>query len=258
MKKISFIFGVLLALTCLAVAGEKHWGYQDSDTTVGPGNWGSLSGDELCSTGSHQTPIDIPAVAPVIKNAPTLEFNYAASPIQLLNNGHTVQMNYAPGSTLVIGKKSFKLLQFHFHAKSEHSIDKHFFPLEAHLVHVDGKGKPSVVVAVFLKQGKHNAALDPLFSQLPKKEGEKVEVSTLFNAKDFLPVDQGYFRYEGSLTTPPCSEGIEWYVLKSPIEVDAAQIQAFTSIQGFDHTSRPIQQRGSRKIEQTGMKGFLK
>jgi carbonic anhydrase len=248
MKNISAVF---ILLSIFSYAAEKHWAYQDSATTVGPKNWGAIPGDELCAAGDHQTPIDLKSKAPLANPASKLDFQYQPAQIHLTNNGHSIQADVDPGSKLVVDGKTFKLIQFHFHARSEHSIDGKFSPLELHLVHVNEEGKPQAVVGILIKRGKHNAALDRILSDPPKKSGEKKDVAVSFDPNTLLPLDHFYFKYSGSLTTPPCSEGIQWYVLKSPIEADEKQIRAFTSIPGFDHTARPIQPLGSRTLEQS-------
>ena len=244
-------FLIFIGFLSFAFAGEKHWAYRNSPTAVAPEKWGDLPGDELCALGKNQTPIDLPGNAPVDATAPKLEPHYVPSPINLVNNGHTVQMDLEPGSTLNVGEKSYKLLQFHFHAGSEHSIAGRFFPMELHLVHTNPEGKAALVIGVMINEGRHNASLDPIFSNMPKKSGEKKIVQEKFDASAFIPQNSGYYFYDGSLTTPPCSEGIKWVVMKTPIEMDRKQIQAFTSIPGFNHTARPLQPVGTRKIEQS-------
>jgi carbonic anhydrase len=228
-----------------------HWAYQDSATGVGPQKWGTLSGDELCSLGKNQTPIDISSSVPISKEMREIQFHYVSSPLKLTNNGHSVQVTPAMGSNIVLEGNSFRLLQFHFHAKSEHSIDGKFSPLEIHFVHADSNGKPAVVIAVLVREGKHSSALDAVFSHLPRQTDHTIETAGTVDPSIFLPSVRGYFAYNGSLTTPPCSEGIKWLVLKNSIEMDQAQISSFTKISGFDHTSRPPQPIGTRQLEQT-------
>lgn len=238
--------------TVLSLAAEKHWGYDYNSTTAGPTQWGSLPGDELCSFGKEQSPINIKTKK--VKNGsnePALEFHYQGVPLDVVNNGHTIQQDYpaGSGSTLKIGDQTLSLKQFHFHAPSENQIDGKTYPLELHFVHVNENGDPVAVVAVFLKEGSHNLALDPIFSNLPPKKGEreKSEVTQVFASK-LLPDDFTYFHFKGSLTTPPCSEGVDWYVLREPISLDSLQIKAFTSIPGFSNISRPIQPLGRRVV----------
>jgi carbonic anhydrase len=229
---------------------EKHWGYDYTTSTAGPTEWGTIQGDELCALGHEQSPINIKRAS--VKNGseePALKFSYQSSALNLINNGHTVQQDFPAGSTLKIGPKTFTLKQFHFHAPSENQIDGKSFPLELHFVHVDEQGKPAVVVAVLIKEGGHNSDIDAIFSKLPKKEGQKEKSEiTQIDPMKLLPDDLSYYRYSGSLTTPPCSEGLSWYVLRDTISMDTLQIKAFTSILGFAHSSRPIQPLGNRVV----------
>ena len=156
------------------------------------------------------------------QDLPNLVFAYKPSSLSMTNNGHTEQMTYEAGSTLgrVGGKDTWTLAQFHFHAPSEHTVDGTSYPLEMHLVHLDAAGKPAAVVGVFIRAGKENAALARAFQSLPAKEGDKVAPpGETIDAGALLPADKTFFTYAGSLTTPPCTEGITWYVLKAPIEM---------------------------------------
>jgi carbonic anhydrase len=267
--KISIVSAVKFAIAALcfwhpipitaAPPEAKHWGYTDSPTTLGPESWGKIPGDQLCGIGTQQTPIDLPLSGPAIVSlkedkAPSLNFNYKAGAGSVLNNGHSIRVDPVPGaSTLTIQGETLRLDQFHFHAPSEHSVGGKFYPMEAHFVHSSDQGKAPVAVGVFIEKGEHNKALDSLFSNLPGKSGEKIKLKEgELDPSALLPTDQSYFHYMGSLTTPPCGEGLQWYVLRNPIQMDAEQIRAFTSIPGFDHTRRPLQPLGKRKIEKSG------
>jgi carbonic anhydrase len=169
----------------------------------------------------------------------------------MLNNGHTVQMTYDGGSTLgtVTGRDTWRLAQFHFHAPSEHTVDGASYPMEIHLVHIDPAGKPVAVVGLFIKAGREHAGLARAFHALPAKSGDKVApAGATIDALSLLPADKAFFTYAGSLTTPPCTEGVTWYVLKTPIEMSAAQIGAFTRLEHLGHTNRPLQSLGSRVL----------
>jgi len=234
-----------------AAAHEKHWGYEDSAESVGPAKWGTLAGDATCSTGRQQTPISLSTAAATPEDIPNLVFAYRPSALSMINNGHTVQETYGAGSTLtrVGGRDTWTLAQFHFHAPSEHTVDGTSYPLEVHLVHVDATGKPAVVVGVFIRAGKENAALARAFQNLPAKEGDKAAPSgETIDASALLPADRTFFSYTGSLTTPPCTEGITWYVLKTPIEMSPAQIAAYSKLDHLAHTNRPVQSLGGRVV----------
>ncbi len=250
-RALSVSLGLAIATIVTLAAQAKHWGYEDSADSVGPAKWGTLAGDETCGTGKQQTPINVVTGAAKAQDLPDLVFGYKPSHLSILNNGHTEQMTYDPGSTLgrLGSKDSWKLAQFHFHAPSEHTVDGASFPMEVHLVHVDAAGKPAVVVGVFIKAGRENAGLTKAFQVLPAHSGDKSEpAGETVNAGTLLPADRTFFTYAGSLTTPPCTEGITWYVLKAPIEMSPAQIAAFTKLEHLGHTNRPIQSLGSRVV----------
>ena len=235
-----------------AAAHEKHWAYEDSSESVGPAKWGTLAGDAACSTGRQQTPINLVTGTASPRDLPNLVFGYKPSSLSMTNNGHTVQMTYDAGSTLgrVGSTDTWTLAQFHFHAPSEHTVDGMSYPLEMHLVHVDAAGKPAVVVGVFFRRGKEDAALVRAFQNLPAKEGDKLAPSGVtIDAGGLLPADKTFFTYAGSLTTPPCTEGITWYVLKTPVEMSETQIAAYTKLAHLGHTNRPIQSLGGRVVQ---------
>jgi len=231
---------------------EKHWGYEDSADSVGPAKWGTLAGNEACSTGTRQTPINLAATVAKPQDLPNLVFAYKPSSPAMTNNGHTVQVTYDAGSTLgrVGSKDTWTLAQFHFHAPSEHTVDGTSYPLEMHLVHLDAAGKPAAVVGVFIKSGKENAALAQAFASLPAHSGDKrtPRAGETIDAGALLPADKAFFTYAGSLTTPPCTEGLTWFVLKTPIDVSPAQIDAYTKLEHLAHTNRPIQSLGARTL----------
>jgi carbonic anhydrase len=246
----SVVVAVGVAVVTLA-AQTKHWAYEDHGNEVGPAKWGTLPGDETCATGRQQAPIDLATGAAKSQDLPNLVFAYKPSSLSMANNGHTVQLTYGAGSTLsrTGGTATSKLAQVHFHAPSEHTVDGASFPMEAHLVHVNAAGKASIVVGVFIKAGKENAVLAKAFQSLPAREGEqRAPAGATIDAHAFLPADQTFFTYAGSLTTPPCTEGITWYVLKTAIEMSPAQIRAFTALEHLAHTNRPIQKLGGRVV----------
>jgi carbonic anhydrase len=252
MSKKTSAVALALGLAVVTLGAQaKHWAYEDSAESVGPAKWGTLAGDETCGTGKQQTPINVVTGAAKPQDLPNLVFGYKPSPLTMANNGHTVQMTYAEGSTLnrMGSMDTWTLAQFHFHAPSEHTVDGASYPMEAHLVHLDAAGKPAVVVGVFIKTGKENAGLAKAFQSLPAKSGDKsAPDGAMIDAHALLPADKTFFTYAGSLTTPPCTEGITWYVMKTPIEMSAAQIAAFTKLEHLGHTNRPIQTLGGRVV----------
>jgi len=245
MKLRLVVTSLLMTLTFAAHAADHapHWGYSGEH---GPAKWGDMEGDfSACKLGKEQSPIDIRNAK---KSAlPALDFNYADSGAEIVNNGHTVQVNLVDGGVLTLDGVPYKLVQFHFHTPSEEKIGGKAYPLEAHLVHQNADGKLAVV-AVMLKEGKANAALDPVFKNLPQTEGIKKPLGANLSAAVLLPAARTYFRYIGSLTTPPCSEGVRWQVLKQPIEVSKAQIAAFHKL--YTMNARPVQALNGRTVEE--------
>jgi len=223
--------------------GEKpHWGYVGEE---GPQAWGNLSADwAVCGTGVEQSPIDL--MSPDDADLADIVFNYSESAVTVLNNGHTIQANYDAGSSIDLDGEAFNLLQFHMHAKSEHTLEGAYFPLEIHLVHQAESGQLAVV-GIMVQEGDANEALAAVWDNMPTEKTDPMMVDgAMMNAADFLPADQSSFRYMGSLTTPPCSEQVRWHVLTSPITMSADQIGAFTSI--FDNNFRPIQALNERTL----------
>jgi len=220
-----------------------HFDYAGAD---GPMHWGELArGWELCEEGQEQSPIDIPADAkPAASNELTIDYRPAT--LEIENTGHTIQVDYEPGSAIAIHGSKYQLTQFHFHAHSEHSIAGHLAPLEVHLVHRSQSGALAVI-GVLIEEGEPNRALDAVFTHLPERAGppSKLAAATI-DAAQLLPEDRAMWRYEGSLTTPPCSENVKWHVLASPIHASSAQIAAFTALYRAD--ARPQQPLGGRPM----------
>lgn len=231
---------------------ERHWAYVSSPETAGPAEWGSLPGDAACGTGTRQSPIDLATRAPFpveAKDLPNLVFKYGTTKLHLANNGHTVQADVDKGSTVEIGGAAWTLVQLHFHAPSEHRLDGLHYPMEMHLVHAGPDGKPGLVVGVFLVQGGDTPALAPVFASLPKEKGAKRDdAAVTVDLDKLLPASRTYLAYEGSLTTPPCTEGIRWYVLQSPMGITGEQLGAFVSLPHMTPTNRPVQPLSGRKV----------
>lgn len=246
-----------LAITvCLVLLGAcgrekpraEHWSYA-GDT--GPSNWWELSPAwALCGTGREQSPIDIVDADARSAALPALEFRYQPTPAVLVNNGSTIRLNYAEGSFLDVDGTSFALDQFHFHAPSEHTIDGRHAAMELHLVHSDDAGHLAVV-GVLIEQGAANEHLGAAWDRLPDRSGERTSIpGASMNAGDLLPQDRGYYRYPGSLTTPPCAEGATWFVLRQPIRMSSEQIDRFTAL--YPHNSRPVQPLDGRVVVSGG------
>ena len=230
-----------------AAGGEAvHWSYAGAE---GPEHWGDLSPDfAACKTGRMQSPIDIAAGASGLAvGPPGHDFAYREAPLSILHNGHTVQLNYAPGSTMSIQGHQYELLQFHFHAPSEHTVGGQAFPMEAHFVHQDSHGGLAVVGLLIEEGGAANAALADAWAHLPAHESaEQTVTDASVDAAAILPADGRYHHYKGSLTTPPCSEGVRWFVLSQPITMSAAQIKKFEAAAAPN--ARPVQPLNSRLL----------
>lgn len=218
-----------------------HWSYEGAG---GPAHWGSLSASfALCKTGRFQTPVNLVPSAKSYQ-LPSLEFDYRAMPLNMVNNGHTGQMTAAPGSTLGAGLRRYEMLQFHFHTPSEHTYNGKRYPMELHFVHKSREGALAVLGVMFV-EGKENPHLAQLWKHLPAKEGAANPAGVTINPANLLPAKKTFVHYSpGSLTTPPCSEGLEWYVLSTPVEASRKQIAGFQKI--FGNNSRPLQPIGSR------------
>ncbi|HEY0704572.1 MAG TPA: carbonic anhydrase family protein [Candidatus Acidoferrales bacterium] len=226
---------------------EPQWGYAGAD---GPDHWGDLdSSFAACKAGTRQSPIDIKDATESPDLAP-IRFDYKLSPLKIVNNGQTIRVDYEVGSGIVVNGISFPLTQFHFHHRSETEIDGQKFDMELHLVHQDPAAGRIAVVAILIKSGAENALLRDLLSHAPSKVGEEVEKKkVVINAAGFLPADQNYYVFDGSLTTPPCSEGVRWYVLKQPIEASPWQIAAFAKL--YPNNARPVEPLNGRTLLQS-------
>jgi carbonic anhydrase len=218
-----------------------HWGYEGDN---GPEHWGDNF--PVCGKGKKQSPLNI--VGPFEKSKETLTVDYKEGPLKILNNGHTIQVNVEPGSSLTIGKESFDLLQFHFHRPSEEQVDGKNAAMVAHFVHKSKEGKLAVI-GVMLNEGKDSAAIKTLWANLPPKEMEEyLPAKVMFNPGSMLPKELAFYNYEGSLTTPPCTEGVQFYILKNPMELSKQQVAKFP----FKLNARPVQSLNGRKISAGG------
>ncbi len=244
MKQINKAIAVCSLLAgSVAMAQEGvHWGYEGK---ASPEHWGELAPEfALCGSGKSQSPIDISGGFQA--ELPALPFAYKAGGNEILNNGHTVQVNYAAGSQIQVDGQPFQLKQFHFHAPSENLIDGKSFPLEMHLVHADAQGNLSVIGLMF-EEGAANPLLASLWQAMPEQAGEHQVLSTPVDVSALLPTDQRYYRFAGSLTTPPCSEGVRWLVLKQPMTASKEQIARFEAVMKHPN-NRPVQARNARVL----------
>lgn len=248
------VFGVVLGMGCAhepaaleahptTAHAAAHWSYEGAG---GPEHWAELDPQfAACGVGTHQSPIDIPASAE--PHALDVTFAYAPSPLVEVNNGHTVEVDYAPGSSLVMDGTTYDLAQMHFHAPSEHTLAGRSFPMELHLVHKSAGGELSVV-GILLGEGEENPAFREVLSHLPEEPGAQVtDPEIAVDPAVLLPAARTAWRYEGSLTTPPCTEGVHWAVMSTPVMLSTEQIAVFTRL--YPHDNRPVQPLHDRQLQ---------
>lgn len=235
------IAGFFLPGSILADSLEPDWGY---DGATNPQIWGKLSPEfGRCATGMQQSPIDLQGA--VKGTSAPIVFNYKSSPLIVVNNGHTIRVDYAPGSSISIDGEQYNLLQFHFHTPSEHQINGTPMAMELHLVHRN-QADELAVVGVMMNIGNEDPLISTIWRRIPTSGQTNVLKTTIINAANLLPIRKSYYSYLGSLTTPPCSEGVKWYVLESPISVAVEQVDRFKMFYPVD--ARPIQPINDRKI----------
>ena len=222
-----------------------EWGYHGP---LGPQNWASLAEEySACGEGKQQSPIDI--VGYEEGDAEAVSFSYGTDATAVRNSGKAVYVDYAPGSSLSVGRRTFELKSAHIHSPSEHLVDGVSFAAELHLVHADAEGQLAVVGQLFTL-GESSAMVQTILDTAPAA-GETVSAKVGLNAGGHAPSEVGYFRYDGSLTTPPCSEPVEWYVLREPKTISAQQVDDLLALSGGPN-NRPIQPRGERAIAASG------
>ena len=228
---------------------EVAWGYSGER---GPEHWGQLSGEyAACGEGEAQSPVDITDVSG--ESGTPVEFHYGAVPLDIINTGHTEEVEQGGGNYAQIGGKRYDFAQFHFHSPSEHTVDGEHSAMEMHLVH-EGKDGEIAVVAAFIEQGRKNEQFARFWDELPKEAGEEYEGAQIqVNAEELLPQEKEFYEYTGSLTTPPCTEGVKWYIFEEPIELSASQIERFRQV--MDHNNRPVQPLNGREIQEDAPQG---
>jgi carbonic anhydrase len=221
---------------------EHVWDY---GAAHGPSHWGELKPEFApCKNGHHQSPIDIRN--PQKADLPPIEFHYRPASLDIIDNGHTIMINYGPGSFMTVGAKKYELKQFHFHRPSEEKINGRHYAMSAHLVHADEQGELAVV-AILIQGGKDNSLIHELWDYMPReKDKEEVLSAIQIDADALLPADHGYYTFNGSLTTPPCSENVTWYVLKHPLTVTGAAIEHFSKL--YRNDARPTQPLNDRVV----------
>jgi carbonic anhydrase len=226
----------------LASGSKSHWTYEGHE---GPEHWGDLAAEyATCASGKMQSPIDLAEVD--ANGSANYTVEYKSSGLMILNNGHTVQFNIDNGSKLTENGVDYSLLQVHFHAPSEHVMKAEHHPLEAHFVHKSADGVLSVL-GVFIDEGAENAALGKVIAHMPKDVAEAKAIAGVdIDVNELLPQDRSIYRYQGSLTTPPCSEGVNWHVLSHSITASKAQIAALSQV--LHMNARPAQALNGRLL----------
>ena len=247
-------FVALVPLTAAALAGgtpalaqehAAHWSYSGAH---GPDHWGAEDpAFATCGTGTRQSPIDVETAT--VAALPPIEFSYRAFPLTVTDTHHTFQVNVPQGSGgITVGSDHYELVQFHFHHPSEERIHGKRYAMVAHLVHKNDQGELAVV-AVLIHQGDANDALKPIFDNFPAEGTESKVAGTNLDPMQLLPAKRGYYTFEGSLTTPPCTEHVHWFVLKDPVHASAAQVGQFAT--RYPNNARPTQPLNARNVEET-------
>lgn len=221
-----------------------RWSYDGED---GPANWSSINVDwAKCGTGNRQSPIDIRDGMKV--DLEQIVFDYNPASFTVVDNGHTIEVNLNGGNYITVQNRTYELLQFHFHRPSEERINGKSFEMVVHLVHKDAEGKMAVV-SVLLERGKAHSLIQTVWNNLPLEKGDVVSPSVVLDMKELLPKHRDYFTYMGSLTTPPCSEGVLWLVMKEPVQASPAQMALFSRL--YPLNARPVQASGGRVIKES-------
>ena len=239
MKRRDLMRGFIALGGCAVCAGMArgseglHWEYKGEH---GPDHWGDLDkANAVCSAGGQQSPINITSA--IKAEVDPITVSWKKSSAKIVNNGHTIQVNMPEGSSISRDGKVYDLLQFHFHAPSEHLVDGMTHPMEVHFVHKNKKDGDLAVLGVFLMPEQKHDVFSMLAKNFPQAEGAEGKLEA-FSPNDLLPQGLEYWTYEGSLTTPPCSEIVTWMVAREPLKVEQVSIQAFTSI--YSSNARPV------------------
>ena len=241
MKAMMFAASVLVLFGLARAGDQPHWSYSGAD---GPEHWAGLSPQYGACSGKNQAPINLAGF--IEANLEPIAFSYRVGGDEILNNGHTVQVSYAAGSSIAVDGHVFHLKQFHFHAPSENRVNGVSFPMEAHLVHADKDGNLAVV-AILFRQGEANEALAEAWAKMPRRNGDRHAFPSRIDAAGLLPADRAYYRFSGSLTTPPCTEGVLWLVMKNPVPASQQQMEKFAGTIEQPN-NRPIQPRNARAV----------
>jgi carbonic anhydrase len=223
---------------------SDHWSYEGE---TGPANWGKINANwAKCGTGTRQSPIDLRDGIKV--DLEQIAFDYRPSGFNVVDNGHTVQVSVGLGNYITVQNSTYELVQFHFHRPSEERINGKGTEMVVHLVHKDAEGKLAVV-AVLLERGLANPMIQTVWNNLPLEKNATVTPSVVLDVNEILPNRREYFTFMGSLTTPPCSEGVLWLVMKNPMPASPAQLALFSRL--YPLNARPAQPNGGRVVKES-------
>lgn len=234
------------AATVEGHGGDMQWSYEGEG---GPQAWGKLKPDfNVCAIGKRQSPISIEDGHTLQGPAEPVQFVYVPSNATVVNNGHTIQVDVQGDNSITVRGSNYRLLQFHFHTPSEEQINFKRFPMVAHLVHKNNEGQLAVI-AVLLDEGASNPLIDKVWTYMPLDANDHVRMPAgLLNLSELLPTDQRYYQFMGSLTTPPCTEGVLWLVMKQPVTISNAQYKLFTQL--YPANARPVQPLNGRPVRE--------
>lgn len=243
MNRRAFLSGLAACPVCVktALAADEHWSYRGA--ADGPEAWGHLPGSAVCSAGREQSPVDLKGAVPA--GVPDVAVRWRAEDAEVVNNGHTIQVNWPGGSSATVDGEAHELLQFHFHHPSEHKLDGRSFDLEVHFVHRNAAGGLAVL-GVFFEPGPASPVLETVWNVSPIRAGGSARLNRPLDPSLLLPASPVTYRYAGSLTTPPCSETVSWVVYRSPVTASPAQFAAFAEL--FPMNARPLQPLNRRKL----------
>ncbi|RXJ96476.1 hypothetical protein CRV00_02350 [Malaciobacter molluscorum] len=250
MKKTMIYICIVAVIALLLSNSDKkheklaHWGYAGKEAPI---NWANLDARySMCKDGKHQSPINITREDIIDSNLGDVTYYDDSIASNFENNGHTLKVNFKSGNMIEYASKEYALLQMHFHTPSENQINGKSFPMEAHFVHKDSKGNLLVIAVMFEITDDSNVIISKLLKNLPSKVGDKKDLKADIYGYDILPEDRDFYSFDGSLTTPPCSEGVKWIVLKNPVNISVSQLEKFKNI--MQENNRPIQEQNNRYI----------
>ncbi|UXH77322.1 carbonic anhydrase [Roseateles amylovorans] len=232
------------AVAASAAKSEIRWGYTGDGA---PDRWGQLTPEfRQCAIGTRQSPIDIRDTIRVDQEK--IQFDYRPSKFAVVDNGHTVQVNVAPGNVIEIMGRRYELQEFHFHRPSEERINGRQYDMVAHLTHKDADGRVAMI-SVLLERGQDQSLIQTVWNYLPLEKGDTYEAPVPIDLNQLLPKDRGYFTYMGSQTTPPCTEGVLWMVFRQPVQLSTQQIAIFSRL--YPMNARPLQAASGRLIKES-------